>query len=313
MSSNKPSVTIGGHSKGDHPIIRNGLQQVRNILWKGEIKYIWVVPDDGISEKPILDIFPKDKLILLKDKWPSPKYRGIHMIAQAWQQIQENLDTDFYLFVDNDLIRMPSDLIYSLINAEIKWDIIGPLTIVSKTPRERLWKILRLYKKNFRVLLHKGQLLKFNTIAYAESQTADPYPFKIRDVYGRYLRMEGYCMCWLAYTSVFKSVKITNPDPYYTTFRKLDLLGYSIFMDPTIKCEHAPSQEHRLAGSPFSRTVQLKNLKELIELGYMTYEDLDYYYAWMNEANPLGEGTAKSDLTKYERGNKYWEKFRRFS
>jgi hypothetical protein len=33
----------------------------------------------------------------------------------------------------------------------------------------------------------------------------------------------------------------------------------------------------------------------------------------MNEANPLGEGTAKSDLTKYERGNKSWEKFRRFS
>ncbi len=264
-----PTVSIIMHSKGSDLETIRGLKSIRNIRYPHEkLDYLVVVPNEEDSIRPIKEYLGDRKLTLLFDKWISEKYKGINLIGQAWRQLQRQVNSDLVLFTDNDIVYHPPDLIYRLLEAKVPWDVIGPLTLVEGT----------------------------ETIA-------DSYPFeKTREV-GKYWEMKGYCMVWLAKTKVFKSVRITDPDPYYTTFRKLYLMGYNVYIDPTVKCYHSRVFRRNKAAKD-----QNWNWRELVELGYFTEEDLDYYFSWVGKENPLGRGKAAEELRTYPRGDPFWKK-----
>jgi len=227
-----------------------------------------VSPDEESSISPIREYFGDRDLTLLFDRWLCEKYQGINLIGQAWRQFQDHLSSDLVLFTDNDIVYHPPDLIYKLMEAKVPWDVIGPLTLVEET------EII-----------------------------ADSYPFeKVREE-GRYWVMKGFCMVWLAKTKVFKSVRITDPDPFYTTFRKLYLMGYNIYIDPSVKCYHSKSVRKNKAAKDLKW-----DWRELVRLGYFTEEDLDYYFSWLKEESPLGGGKAVEELRTYPRGDPFWRK-----
>jgi hypothetical protein len=294
MIKKLPSLTIGGHSKGDHPIIRTCLTQIRNIDYP-RVRYIWVTPNRESSMKPIKEIFAGTDLLLLNDRWISEKYTGPHFIAQAWRQLQDNLDTDLYLFVDNDLSLIPRDIVRTLLRSEVPWDMIGPKTLMQGT-----------------------------------GDIADSYPWEQIGSHGPYLKMRGFCMCWLIRTEVFKKVRITDPDPYFTTARKLHMMGYKLYVNPLAKTEHVNSSAHRRPGVMFFQGlgprflgkwnlnflgVEKWNLKELMRLGYMSREDVAYYYSFLymrgfHPPAPFDISDTFKEFNEFPVGHEHWrEKF----
>jgi hypothetical protein len=270
---------------------------VRNIDYPN-VRYIWVTPNEESSTKPIRQIFAGTDLLLLNDRWISEKYAGIHFVAQAWKQLQDNLDSDLYLFVDNDLSFIPSNIVRALLRSDVPWDMIGPKTFLQGT-----------------------------------GVIADSYPWEEVGPEGPYLRMKGYCMCWLIRTHIFKEVLITDPDPYFTTARKLHMMGHKLYVNPLVKTEHVNSMAHRpSSGKTFGDEfipsflfnfrvgkwnlnflgVRKWNLKELVSLGYVSKKDIAYYYSflYMRGLHPPAPFDISETLKEFEEfpvGHRHWK------
>jgi hypothetical protein len=237
--------------------------------------------------KPIREVFAGTDLLLLNDRWSSEKCTGIHFIAQAWRQLQDNLNTDLYLFVDNDLSFIPHNIIHTLLRSEVSWDMIGPKTVLEGT-----------------------------------ESIADSYPWEQVGTEGIYLRMKGYCMCWLIRTEVFKDVRITDPDAYFTTARKLHMMGRKLYVNPLAITKHDNRAAHRPWGKAFFQELPPKffgaakwDLKELVRLGCITFEDIAYYYAFLHARRiharaPFDISDVLKEFNEFPVGHPHWrEKF----
>jgi hypothetical protein len=242
-----------------------------------KLKFLFVVPNEEVSKRPIVEILKDRKVTILTDQWSGSR-KGIHWIGQAWKQFQDNVDTDYVFFVDNDLDVIPSNILIDLLAASEPWDVIGPAT-----------------------LNHRNGV------------PADSYPYERVGKRGKYLEMKGYCMCWLAKASVFRSVKITDPDCFYSTFRKLFMMGYTILLDPTIVAFHADydasARKSYVAGAPFPYRDGSLDWNAVVREGYCKKEDVEFYLACINEQKKLKckiPWTPSLNLSK-PRGDQYWK------
>jgi hypothetical protein len=243
------TITVGGNSKGDGPDIRRCFQAVREIDYpKKLLKYVFVTPDDGISEKVVLEYFPDGKVF--HDKHISMKFAGMNLVVQAWKQIQSVLDTDYFFFVDNDVVVIPRDVFKSFLSIP-GWDLITGNILI------------------------EGTTQAFDTYAFRGLRGEE----LARKVPTRLTKIRSQCVAVLMKSEVFKSIEFREPSTYVTSFHKWQLMGYTYLYDPDTTLYHSRNIR---GGRRFSELVDSGtwSVAELKSLGYMNNYDLDFY--WMS-------------------------------